>query len=63
MDQETKTEGMGNTEICPMASMCKGMAERPRFGFPLMIPGLLLVLGGVLIGKAAHLMTARREVR
>ena len=49
MDQETKTEGMGNTEICPMASMCKGMAEKPRFGFLLVIPGLLLVLGGVLI--------------
>lgn len=49
MDQETKTEGMGTMEMCPMASMCKGMAEKPRFGFVLMIPGLLLVLGGVLI--------------
>lgn len=49
MDQETKTEGKGNTEICPMASMCKGMAEKPRFGFLLMIPGFLFVLGGMLI--------------
>jgi hypothetical protein len=46
-----------------MAWMCKGMLEKPRFGFLLVIPGLLLVLGGVLIGKAAHLMTVRREVR
>jgi hypothetical protein len=36
-------------EMCPMASMCKGMAEKPGFGFLLLIPGLLLVLGGVLI--------------
>lgn len=36
-------------EMCPMASMCKGMAEKPRFGFLLVIPGLLVVLGGVLI--------------
>jgi len=63
MDQEGETEGMRTMETCSMAPMCKGMAERPRFGFPLVIPGLLLVLGGVLIGKAAHLMTARREVR
>lgn len=47
MDQETKTEGMGTMEMCPTASMCKGMAENPRFGFLLMIPGLLLVLGDV----------------
>ncbi|HSF04410.1 MAG TPA: hypothetical protein VLG10_01335 [Methylomirabilota bacterium] len=40
---------MGAMEMCPMASMCRGMAEKPRFGFLLLIPGLLLVLGGVLI--------------
>lgn len=36
-------------EMCPMASMCKGMADRPGVGVLLLIPGLLLVLGGVLI--------------
>jgi hypothetical protein len=49
MDQERKTQGMGTMEMCPMASMCKGMAEKPGFGFLLLIPGLLLVLGGVWI--------------
>ena len=41
-----ETEAM---EMCPMGSMCKGMMEKPGSGFFLMIPGLLLVLGGVLI--------------
>ena len=49
MDQERKAEGMGNMEMCPMASVCKGMLEKPRIGLVLMIPGFLLVLGGVLI--------------
>lgn len=49
MDQERKAEGMGNMELCPMASMCKGMAEKPGMGVLLMIPGFLLVVGGVLI--------------
>jgi hypothetical protein len=43
MDQETKTEGMGNT----MASICKGMAEKPGSVFLLVLPGLLLVQGDV----------------
>lgn len=49
MSQERKTQGMGAMEMCPMATMCKGMAQRPRSGLLLSIPGLLLVLGGVLI--------------
>jgi hypothetical protein len=32
-----------------MASMCKGMAGKSRSGFLLMIPGIVLVLAGVLI--------------
>lgn len=40
---------MSNTNMCPMASMCKGFAEKPGTGFLLMIPGLFLVLVGVLI--------------
>jgi hypothetical protein len=43
------TQGTDATEMCPMGSMCKGMMEKPGSGFLLMIPGILLVLGGVLI--------------
>lgn len=49
MNQGRKGQGMAAMEMCPMASMCRGMAEKPRLGFLLLIPGLLLVLGGVLI--------------
>lgn len=49
MDEGRKTQGMGAMEMCPMASVCSGMAAKPKFGFLLLIPGLLLVLGGVLI--------------
>ena len=45
MNQERKAKGMGNMEMCPMASMCKGMAEKPGTGILLMIP----VAGGILI--------------
>ena len=34
---------------CPMASMCKGMTGKRGFGLMLMLPGLLLVLAGILI--------------
>lgn len=40
---------MSNMDMCPMASMCKGMAQKPGSRFLLMIPGFLLVLVGVLI--------------
>ena len=36
-------------EMCPMASMCKGMMGKPGSGFLLLIPGAALVLGGVAI--------------
>jgi hypothetical protein len=49
MDKGTRTQGTGSIEMCPMASMCKGMAGKPGFGLLLIIPGLLLILGGVLI--------------
>lgn len=49
MNQGRKGQGMAAMEMCPMASMCRGMAEKPRLGFLMLIPGLLLVLGGVLI--------------
>ena len=35
--------------MCPMASMCKGMAEKPVSRSLLMIPGVVLILIGVLI--------------
>jgi type III secretory pathway component EscV len=34
---------------CPMASMCKGMAGKPHSRLVLMLPGLVLILVGVLI--------------
>jgi uncharacterized membrane protein HdeD (DUF308 family) len=34
---------------CPMASMCKGMTGRPGFGLMLLLPGVLLVLAGIVI--------------
>lgn len=40
---------MSNMEMCPMASMCKGMANKPVSGFLLMIPGIVLILVGVMI--------------
>jgi hypothetical protein len=49
MDQDRKMQGMGTTDMCLMARMCKAMAERPGFAFLLLIPGLLLILGGALI--------------
>jgi hypothetical protein len=35
-------------EMCPMAEMCKGMAKKPPSLLLLMIPGFVLILGGVL---------------
>jgi type III secretory pathway component EscV len=34
---------------CPMASMCKGMAEKPHSRLLLILPGLVLILVGVVI--------------
>jgi len=35
--------------MCPMATMCGRMMERPPSGFLLMLPGSLLIIAGVLI--------------
>jgi len=32
-----------------MASMCKGMAKKPGSGYMLMLPGILLIIGGIAI--------------
>lgn len=50
---EGETEGMRARDrpmpMCPMASMCKGLAEKPPSRFLPMIPGVVLILVGVLI--------------
>ncbi|MDH3688734.1 MAG: hypothetical protein OEU36_04545 [Gammaproteobacteria bacterium] len=35
--------------MCPMASVCKGLAEKPPARSLLMIPGVVLILVGILI--------------
>ena len=35
--------------MCPMAETCKGMMEKPRFGFMFMIPGFVLIVLGVAV--------------
>ncbi len=34
---------------CPMAETCKGMMDKPRSGFLMLIPGLILIVLGVSI--------------
>lgn len=34
---------------CPMASMCKGMMNRRRSSFALVVPGVVLILLGVTV--------------
>lgn len=40
---------MSNMEMCPMASMCKGMAKKPGSGYMLMFPGLIFIIVGIAI--------------
>ena len=40
---------MSNMDMCPMASMCKGMARKPGYGYMLMVPGILFIIVGILI--------------
>ena len=35
--------------MCPMAGMCKGMIERPGSRLMLLIPGMVLIILGVVI--------------
>ncbi|MCK5427338.1 MAG: hypothetical protein KAJ34_06550 [Thermodesulfovibrionia bacterium] len=41
--------GEGEKEMCPMATMCKGMMGKPGAGYLLMVPGAALILVGILI--------------
>ena len=43
------TEGESPTESCPMSAILKKTSGKRGFGLLAMIPGLLLVLGGVAI--------------
>lgn len=44
-----KTSPGGAMATCPMARMCMGMMEKRPFGWLLMLPGVLLIVVGVLI--------------
>jgi len=35
--------------MCPMAETCKGMMEKPRFGFMFIVPGIVFVILGVVV--------------
>ena len=35
--------------MCPMAEMCKGMMNRPMSSFALIVPGVLLILLGIVV--------------
>lgn len=35
--------------MCPMASMCKGMMDKPLSSFILIVPGLVLIILGVAV--------------
>jgi uncharacterized membrane protein HdeD (DUF308 family) len=49
MDKQVNVNPQGPMAMCPMASMCRGMAGKPWAGAMLMLPGILLVLVGILI--------------
>ena len=49
MAEQAKVPPTGPMGMCPMASMCRGMAGKPWTGTILMLPGIALVLVGILI--------------
>jgi uncharacterized membrane protein HdeD (DUF308 family) len=46
--EKTITESL-QTPMCPMAETCKGMMERPVSGFRIVIPGIFLIVLGVVV--------------
>ena len=42
------TESM-QTPMCPMAKTCKGLMEKPFSGFMIVIPGIFLIVLGVMV--------------
>ena len=49
MAEQSNVHPKGPMAMCPMASMCRGMAGKRWPGTLLMLPGILLVLVGILI--------------
>jgi hypothetical protein len=59
---EAVMEQMNPMPMCPMAETCKGMMEKPRSGFMLLMPGLVLIILGaisLIFMGIAMLMLAR----
>ena len=42
--------------MCPMASMCKGMMEKPPSGFLAMLAGAVLIVLGMLISVEPRML-------
>ena len=45
----TETQSPGNMEMCPMSSMCNGLMRKRHSRLVLLLPGLVLILLGVII--------------
>jgi hypothetical protein len=45
----TETQTQEKMEMCPMASMCKGMMEKRRSRLVLLLPGLVFILLGIVV--------------
>lgn len=45
----TETQTLGSMEMCPMSSMCKGLMRKRHSRLVLLLPGLVLILLGVII--------------
>lgn len=43
------SEAGTTTDQCPMAALCQGMASKQGLGPLMLIPGLVLLIGGVLV--------------
>ena len=50
--EKTMTESI-QMPMCPMAQTCKGMTDKPLSGFMIVIPGIFLIVLGlvVLVGR------------
>jgi hypothetical protein len=46
---ELRAPGVQPMAMCPMATMCKGMMEKPHSGLMAMFPGAVLIVLGLLI--------------
>lgn len=43
--------------MCPMAETCKGMMEKPRFGFMFTLPGIVFILLGIAVLVEPKILT------